>query len=436
MKLSPLSILSLMLITLSTHACSKLEGHSEVEQHEGHPQHKIVVTSPMKKDVVSTQEYVCQIHSYRHIEVRALESGYLEEIPVKEGQTVKAGSTMFRILPTLYEAKLNAEKAEVSLAQIEYNNTERLYNQKVVAQPEVALAEAKLAKVKAKMQLTQAELDFATIKAPFEGIIDKQLHQQGSLISEGDILTTLSDNSVMWVYFNVPEARYLEYKADPNRDNIKVELKLADGSKFQQIGKIGAIEADFNNHTGNISFRADFPNPNGLLRHGQTGTILLSRVIKDAIVIPQRATYEILAKKYAYVVGKDDLKDHMEHAANHEAKGHGEHGEKHAEHHTGKHEEKISEKHKGEHAAKHAENHADEHAGKHESEHAEEHGIVHQREIVILKELDDIFLIKEGLDVNDKIILEGIRQVRDGEQVEYEYLAPEKALEHLKYHAE
>jgi membrane fusion protein (multidrug efflux system) len=422
MKLSPLSILSLMLITLSMHACSKLEGHSDVEHHEEHPQHKIVVTSPMKKDMISTQQYVCQIHSYRHIEVRALESGYLEEIPVKEGQTVKQGSTMFRILPTLYEAKLNAEKAEVQLAQIEYNNTERLYNQKVVAQPEVALADAKLAKAKAKMQLTQAELDFATIKAPFEGIIDKQHHQQGSLISEGDILTTLSDNSVMWVYFNVPEARYLEYKADPDRDNIKVELQLADGSRFSQIGKIGAIEADFNNETGNISFRADFPNPDGLLRHGQTGNILLSRVIKDAIVIPQRATYEILAKKYAYVVGKDDLKEHMakaeNHTANHEAKGHAEHGENHAEKHEAKHAEK--------------------HPGKHEGEHAGEHGIVHQREIVILKEQDDIFLVKEGLDVNDKIILEGIQQVRDGEQVKYEYLAPEKALavENLKFAAE
>ncbi|WP_339673004.1 efflux RND transporter periplasmic adaptor subunit [uncultured Gimesia sp.] len=378
--------------------------------------------------MISTQQYVCQIHSYRHIEVRALEGGYLEEIPVKEGQMVKQGSTMFRILPTLYEAKLNAEKAEVQLAQIEYNNTERLYNQKVVAKPEVALAEAKLAKVKAKMQLTQAELDFATIKAPFEGIIDKQHHQQGSLISEGDILTTLSDNSVMWVYFNVPEARYLEYKADPHRDDIKVELQLADGSKFPQIGKIGAIEADFNNETGNISFRADFPNPDGLLRHGQTGNILLSRVLKDAIVIPQRATYEILARKYAYVVGKDDLKDSMEHTENHAVKGQGEQGKKHAEHSDGKHEEQFTEKN--------TEQHSDAHVGHHESEHAEERGIVHQREIIILKELDDIFLIKTGLDVNDKIVLEGIQQVRDGEQVEYEYLAPERALENLKSPAE
>ena len=82
---------------------------------------------------------------------------------------------------------------------------------------------------------------------------------------------------------------------------------LANGSKFQQIGKIGAIEAKFNNETGNIPFRADFPNPDRLLRHGQTGTVLINRTLKNAIVIPQRATFEILDKRYVYVVDKDDV---------------------------------------------------------------------------------------------------------------------------------
>ena len=315
-----------------------------------------------------------------------MESGYLEAIQVKEGQTVKQGDSLFKVVTTLYEARLDAEKAEAQLSQIEFNNTERLFQQKVVAQPEVALAQAKLTKAKAKVNLSQAELDFANIKAPFDGILDHQRHQQGSLISEGDILTTLSDNSVMWVYFNVPESRYLEYQARTDKDNIKVELMLANGEKFPQIGKIAAIEADFNNETGNIAFRADFPNPDRLLRHGQTGTLLLSRVVKNAVVIPQRATFEILAKKYVFMVeGKDG-----------------------------------------------GENDGGEHAG----EHPMEHGVVRQREIVILNELDDIFLIKEGLGVNDKIVLEGIRQVRDGEEVEYEFQSPEQALKQLKYHAE
>ena len=130
-----------------------------------------------------------------------------------------------------------------------------------------------------------------------------------SLIKEGDILTTLSDNSLMWVYFNVPEAQYLEYMAIPDhsKENQKIELMLADGNKFEQLGKIGAIEAKFNNETGNIPFRADFPNPDRLLRHGQTGTVLIRRILNDALVIPQRATFEVLNKRYVYVVGKDDV---------------------------------------------------------------------------------------------------------------------------------
>ena len=232
----------------------------------------------------------------------------------------------------------------------------------MVSQNEVVLFEAKLAKAKAKAELAEAELNFTNVKAPFDGIVDRLHEQQGSLVKEGDILTTLSDNSVMWVYFNVPEARYLEYMASlkQEKEDQRIELMLANGNKFPQSGKIGAIEAEFNNETGNIPFRADFPNPDGLLRHGQTGTVLIHRMLNDAIVIPQRATFEILDKRYVYVVDKDD--------------------------------------------------------------------VVHQREIVVQNEMDDIFVIKKGLDVDDKIVLEGIRQVRDGEKVEYEFRQPEEVV--------
>jgi len=401
--------------------------HKPEERHHENP-HKVVVTMPVAKDIVLTQQYVCQIHSSRHIEVKALESGYLEQIPVREGQAVKEGDTMFTVLPVLYQAKLDTEIAEVQLAQIEYNNTERLFQQNVVAKPEVALAQAKLAKAQSKLNMAKAELNFATIRAPFDGIIDQQRHQQGSLIEEGDVLTTLSDNRVMWVYFNVPEARYLEYIASPNKEELKIELMLADGSKFSESGSIGAVEADFNNETGNIAFRADFPNPNGLLRHGQTGTVLMSRVVKDAIVIPQRATFEILAKKYAFVVtdhneGDDDEDEHES-----------------DEHHTSIGSKSTHGDHEAEPDDEGEEDDDDDDADHdedgEESESSQQHGVVHQREIVILKELDDIYLIKDGLKVDEKIILEGIRQVRDGGKVNYEFLAPDEALGHLKYHAE
>ncbi|MFO0936407.1 MAG: efflux RND transporter periplasmic adaptor subunit [Gemmataceae bacterium] len=334
--------------------------------------HKIVLTSPKSKDVVLTQRYICQIHSRCHIDVCALANGYIMEIPVKEGQLVKKGEVMFKILPTLYQAKWEAEVAEVQLAQIEYENTLRLSKDKipVVSQTEVALFKAKLEKAEAKANQAKAELSFTEVRARFDGIIDRLLKQQGSTIKEGEILTTLSDNNTMWVYFNVPEVRYLEYMADKLRDkeNMQIELVLANGSKFNQPGQIGAIEAKFNNETGNIAFRADFPNPERLLRHGQTGTILIHKTQKNAIVIPQRATFEILDKRYVYVVDKDH--------------------------------------------------------------------IVHQREIFVQDELDDIFVIKNGLSPQEKIVLDGVQQVRDGDKVEYEFMNPDEVLAHQKHRAE
>jgi membrane fusion protein (multidrug efflux system) len=367
MKISSMLPIVVALISLSLPACNRSQAEQPHEEHQ-----KIVVTGPQAKDVTITQQYVCQIRSRRHINVKALQSGYLEAIQIKEGQAVKTGDVMFQIVPILYKARLEAEVAEVRLAELEFKNTERLFNDKVpvVSQMEVALYEAKLAKAQAKKKLAEAEFNFATVRAPFDGIIDRLQEQHGSLIKEGDVLTTLSDNSVMWVYFNVPEARYLEYMATQGqeKDSRQIELVLADGKTFPQIGKIGAIEAKFNNETGNIPFRADFPNPSRLLRHGQTGNVLIHRTLKNAIVIPQRATFEILDKRYVYVVDKDN--------------------------------------------------------------------VVHQREIAIQHEMDDIFVVNKGLDATDKIVLEGVRQVHDGDSVEYEFRKPEEALANQKNHAE
>lgn len=353
-----------VLMSLSLTGCHKSEAHTESGRH------KVVVTQPKAMDVVLTQQYVCQIRSQRHIKVRALENGYLEAITVKEGQAVNKDDMLFKVIPVLYKAKLDAEMAEVQLAELELKNTKRLLNDKVVSPNEVLLFEAKLARAMAKAKLAEAELNFATVRAPFDGIIDRLHEQQGSLVKEGDVLTTLSDNSLMWVYFNVPEARYLDYVSGPEEERAgqKIELVLANGSKYKEDGKIGAIEAKFNNETGNIAFRADFANPERLLRHGMTGNILIHRTSKNAIVIPQRATFEILAKIYVYVVDKDD--------------------------------------------------------------------IVRQREITVQNELEDVFVIGSGINVDDKIIFEGTRQVRDGEKVEYEFRPPEVILANQKNHAE
>lgn len=364
MKVRLIFPLLLAVCSLCLSACNR-ETEAAPQEH-----HKIVATSPQVTPVTITERYVCQIHSQRHIKVRALETGYLEAIPVKEGQAVKEHDVLFRVRPILYQTRYDAESAEANLKQLKLGYTKKLYQDKVVSKNEVALQEAELAKAQAKAEQAKAELDFATVKAPFDGIVDRLHHQQGSLVQQEEVLTTLSDNSVMWVYFNVPEARYLEYMADlkQHKGDLQIELLLANGEKFDQPGKIGAIEADFNNQTGNIPFRADFPNPDRLLRNGQTGTILIHHVLNDALVIPQRATFEILDKRYVFVVDKDE--------------------------------------------------------------------VAHQREIEVENELDDIFVVKSGVGADDKIVLEGIRQVRDGDKVEYEDRRPEEVVAQLKYHAE
>src|SRR4029450_10389200 len=112
----------------------------------------------------------------------------------------------------------------------------------------------------AKKDLAKAELNFTEVKAPFNGIVDRLLEREGSLVKDGDILTTLADNRVMWVYFNVPEKYYLDYLANRKQQEKedKIERVLANGNKRPQTGTIGAIEADFNNENGNSKFRADY----------------------------------------------------------------------------------------------------------------------------------------------------------------------------------
>lgn len=267
-----------------------------------------MVTSPLLKDTMIYREYVCQIQSINHIEMRSQERGYLQKIFVDEGQLVKKGQLMFQIMPVIYQAEMEKAKAEMNFAEIEYKNTKVLTDQNIVSPNELALAKAKLAKANAELSLAQAHLDFTQIRAPFDGIMDRLQIRLGSLIDEGELLTTLSDNSKMWVYFNVPESEYLDYtKKMKTGEKQKVHLQMANNEMFDQEGVVETIEADFNNETGNIAFRATFPNPNRILRHGETGNVLMPVSLKDAIIIPQKATFDVLDKKYVYIVGEDNI---------------------------------------------------------------------------------------------------------------------------------
>jgi len=371
---------TLLVIGLGLFAGACAKKHAEGGHHEEAPQ-PVVLTTPSVMSVPTTQAYVCRMQSRRHIDIRALNDGYLEEIPVQEGQTVRAGERLYGLYPVLYRTKLEGEKAELRLAEINLQNTEQLAGRGFVAPPELAKAIAERDRAKAKVDRATAEVGFTSIVAPFDGIVGRQLMQQGSLIEVGDTLTTMSDNAVMWTYFNVPEADYLRFKSLRGAGNTAsprslelpgatIQIRLANGQIFDNNAAASlTIQSEFNRETGNIEFRADFPNPDGLLRHGQTGTLLINQRLSGALVIPQLATFEVLDRRYVFVV--DDK------------------------------------------------------------------GVAHQREITVAREMEDIYVIKAGLSARESFVLDGVRQVHDGEHLERTQTRPPKdAINNLKHHAE
>jgi membrane fusion protein (multidrug efflux system) len=281
-------------------------GQHHNDEHEGHAQGRYKATSVWRTDTVVYRDYVCQIRSIQHIELRSLEKGYLQDILVDEGQRVREGQLLFRIRPVLYQAEVQRAQAELEYAEIEYRNTKVLADSNVVSPNELAMAKARMDKARAELNVQQAHLGFTEIKAPFDGIVGRLHVRKGSLLDEGELLTELSDNSHMWVYFNVPEAEYLAYtQAKRAGQGTEVDLLLANGERFKERGEITAIGSDFDNTTGNIAFRATFPNPDGLLRHGQTGNILMGTRLKGVLMIPQKATFEVLDHRYAFVLDAD-----------------------------------------------------------------------------------------------------------------------------------
>ena len=330
---------------------------------------KYTVTNPVSIDTSFTKEYVSQIRSVKNIEIRAQEKGFLQNVYVDEGQFVKAGQVLFRIMPKAYQAELLKAQGEADAASIELQNAKTLSDKNIVSKSEQLIAQAKLQQAKAEVEMAKLHLSFTEIRAPFSGTIDRLPKKVGSLIDEGELLTNLSDNSQMYAYFNVSEPEYLDYQTNvKDRGDNNVSLLLANNEPLKYKGKVEVIESEFDSETGNIAFRAGFPNPDKLLKNGETGKVLMTVPAKNAIIIPQKSTYEIQDKMYVFVVDKNN--------------------------------------------------------------------VVKSREITITGEMPDLYVVKSGLSVNDKILLEGVQKAKDDDKIKYSYQKPKEVLASLKLKAE
>ncbi|MES2545553.1 MAG: efflux RND transporter periplasmic adaptor subunit [Bacteroidota bacterium] len=293
-------LLSVVSLAIFTSCNSKKEEKVEVSEFN--------ITSPIVKDTIFTKEYIAQIQSIQNVEIRSQEKGYLEALRCDEGQQVHSGQLLFSIMPKLYEAEYLKAKADARLVGLELQNVKTLADKNIVSKTELTMAQAKLDEANAELSMAETHLSFTKIKAPFDGTIDRILFKKGSLIEEGTVLTKISNNKEVFAYFNMTEVEYLDYKSKA-KDDVKntVSLLLSNGDIHKFKGTIETIESEFDNETGNIAVRAKFPNPDFLLKHGETGKVRMTVPIHDALIIPQKATYELLDKIYVYVVDKNNV---------------------------------------------------------------------------------------------------------------------------------
>lgn len=305
-------LLSLVLVLVSLQACKQERTISETETYQ--------ITRPFVKTVSFENEYVAEIVSVQYVEVRSRVKGYIEKVHVDEGQLVHEGQLLFTISSRVYQQELHKAEAAVKNAiadlksvEVELTNVRSLVEKNIVSKAELKMLEAKADALKAKIEEEQANreqasihLSYSKITAPYKGILNRIAHKMGSLIEEGTMLTSISDNKEVFAYFHLSESDYLNYiSAENDAESKRVSLILANQTRYGHDGKIEIIESEFDRSTGNIAFRARFPNPERILKHGANGKIIVKEHLNNALLVPQKSTFEIQDKLYVFVVKPD-----------------------------------------------------------------------------------------------------------------------------------
>jgi RND family efflux transporter MFP subunit len=342
-----------------------LAGCAEAASEPAESRQVFAVASPTPSDAAYDREYVGEVRAVRYAEVRSRLKGFIEAVAVDEGQSVKAEQLLFSIgASELQQEVLKARaatrraQAELQLAGLERDNTQMLFDKKVVSNAEMALADSKIESLKAQLEESKASesqaginLTYAKVRAPFDGVVNRVPHKAGSVVGEEDLLTTLTDTSSVYVYFRVSEREYLEYTSVPPAERPKqVSLKLADGSVYPTPGTIDAVESEFSKETGNLAFRARFANPDSTLKHGSSGKVVITTKVRSALLVPQKSTFEVQGHLYVYALDTENK--------------------------------------------------------------------ARAREIVSKQRLKDSFIVASGLEPQDRFVVEGVQKVKEGERID------------------
>ena len=317
-------ILLIAVLTVVLASCGG--GKSGGKPNFGDNEYAVRTVQGQNADLQTT--YPATIKGVQDVEIRPKVSGFITKLCVKEGQQVKAGQLLFVIDNVTYaaavrqaKAAVNAAKAQLNTARLTYNNSEKLFKNNVIGSYELQssknameIAAAQLAQAEAAYVSAKQNLDFCFVTSPANGVIGDLPYRVGALVSASSqqALTTVSNNSTMQVYFSMTEKDLLDMTKTAGGVNAAissypaVKLQLADGSIYNHPGKVATVSGVIDPTTGTVSMRADFPNPERVLKTGASGSIVVPHTATSAVVVPQDAVVEVQDKHFVYVVGKDN----------------------------------------------------------------------------------------------------------------------------------
>jgi membrane fusion protein (multidrug efflux system) len=329
-----ITLLFLAVIVFSTVSCN--EGNRKRKKNAEVLEVPVFTLTP--KSIEVPQTYVCDLQAIQFVEVRSKVEGFVENIYVDEGQEVKKGQPLFQLSSAEYnelvnsaKAKLMQARAEEKSASLEVERLKVLVDKKIYSKSELELAQSKkemaqssILEAESLLKNAQVGLSYTTVKAPFDGIVDRIPYKTGSLVKSGDLLTNITDISEIFAYYRITENEYLEFmrgELDKNSDNEQmnqqvtetlqkeqeeITLIMSDGVVYPYKGKLETMEADFEQGTGSIALRVRFPNPDKLIKHGASGKVQMNNILNDVYLIPQKSTFEIQEYNYVYLVDKEN----------------------------------------------------------------------------------------------------------------------------------
>ena len=316
----------ILLVAALTAVLASCGGKSGGKPDFGDNEYAVRTVQGQNADLQTT--YPATIKGVQDVEIRPKVSGFITKLCVKEGQTVKAGQLLFVIDNVTYaaavrqaKAAVNSAKAQLNTARLTYTNSEKLFKNNVIGSYELQTAKnsmetaaAAVAQAEAAYISAKQNLDFCYVTSPANGVVGDLPYRVGALVSASSAqpLTTVSNNSTMQVYFSMTEKDLLEMTKTVGgvhaaiQSYPAVKLQLADGTIYNQPGKVATVSGVIDPTTGSVSMRADFPNPEHLLKSGASGSIVVPHTASSAVIIPQDAVVEVQDKHFVYIVGKDN----------------------------------------------------------------------------------------------------------------------------------